>query len=79
MRGLVHVLLGELLVENSNHGGFHTDVVRTDDGSWLPNRNDHPADVDDAYGGFVATGKIVAATPVTDGRVMSTRSKLIAG
>ena len=56
-------------VENSNHGGFHMDVVRTDDGSWPQIGTITLPTVDDAYGGFVATGKIVAATPVTDGRV----------
>ena len=56
-------------VENSHHGGFHMDVVRTDDGTWPHVGTISLPTVDDAYGGFVATGKIVAATAVTDRRV----------
>lgn len=56
-------------VENAVHGGFHMDVVRNDDGSWPRIGTVTMPTVNDEYGGFVATGSIIAASPVTDGQV----------
>ena len=56
-------------VENSVHGGFHMDVVRNDDGTWPRVGTVTLPTVNDRYGGFVATGSIVAASPIHDGRV----------
>jgi hypothetical protein len=56
-------------VENSVHGGFHMDVARNDDGTWPRVGTVTFPTVNDKYGGFVATGSIVAASTVDDGRV----------
>lgn len=56
-------------VENSLHGGFHMDVVRNDDGSWPRVGTVTLPTVNDEYGGFAATGSIVAASPIVDGQV----------
>lgn len=56
-------------VENSSHGGFHMDIARNDDGTWPRVGTITLPTVGDEFGGFIATGPIVAASTIDDKRV----------